>query len=158
MLKYLDKNLILNYMIEDLLEGKILDEETLRNAMKLGSFDPLGTRKIHDLGRFGLGLKTASFSQASKIIVASKQNNNIYARCWDLDYVTKEEKWEIEVLNNKLESIHEIKQLEAIHTGTLVLWEKLDKIIVKFNSNRFKYFQYFSFKYILFLSFRRGYL
>lgn len=106
-----------------------MDEETLRNAMKLGSFDPLGTRKIHDLGRFGLGLKTASFSQASKIIVASKQNNNIYARCWDLDYVTKEEKWEIEVLNNKLESIHEIKQLEAIHTGTLVLWEKLDKII-----------------------------
>lgn len=104
-----------------------MDEERLRNAMKLGSFDPLGTRNINDLGRFGLGLKTASFSQASKLIVASKQNNNTYARCWDLDYVTSEEKWEIEVLNNKLESIHEIEKL--INTGTLVLWEKLDKII-----------------------------
>ena len=104
-----------------------MDEETLKNAMKLGSFDPLSTRNINDLGRFGLGLKTASFSQASKLIVASKQNNNTYARCWDLDYVTREEKWEIEVLNNKLESIHEIEKLT--NTGTLVLWEKLDKII-----------------------------
>lgn len=104
-----------------------MNEETLRNAMKLGSFDPLGTRKINDLGRFGLGLKTASFSQASKLIVASKQNNNIYARCWDLDYVTREEKWEVEVLNDKLDQIHELNKLNE--NGTLVLWEKLDKLI-----------------------------
>ena len=73
--------------------GVGMDEETLKNAMKLGSVDPLSARNINDLGRFGLGLKTASFSQASKLIVVSKQNNNAYARSWDLDYVIKQEKW-----------------------------------------------------------------
>ena len=58
-----------------------------------------------------LGLKTASFSQASKIIVASKQNNNIYARCWDLDYVTKEEKWENAlVINTLIASSYRLKE------------------------------------------------
>lgn len=104
-----------------------MNEETLRNAMKLGSFDPLNTRSTSDLGRFGLGLKTASFSQSSKLTVATKQNNSIFARCWDLDYVTREEKWEVEVLNDKLDQIHELNKLNE--NGTLVLWEKLDKLI-----------------------------
>lgn len=104
-----------------------MDEPTLRNAMKLGSFDPLNARQEADLGRFGLGLKTASFSQASKLTVASKQGKEIFARCWDLDYVTKKEKWEVEVLNNKLDQIHELENIPD--SGTLVLWEKLDKLI-----------------------------
>jgi len=107
--------------------GSGMNEESLKNAMKLGSFDPLNLRHKSDLGRFGLGLKTASFSQSSRLTVATKQNKNIYARCWDLDYVTKTEKWAVEVLNDNLDQIHELDRV--CENGTLVLWEKLDKLI-----------------------------
>ena len=43
--------------------GSGMNEETLKNAMKLGSYSPALQRSKKDLGRFGLGLKTASFSQ-----------------------------------------------------------------------------------------------
>ncbi|WP_321313674.1 ATP-binding protein [Halarcobacter sp.] len=106
-----------------------MNEEELKDAMKLGSLNPLQTRQKNDLGRFGLGLKTASFSQASKLTVASSQNLNTYARCWDLEHIIKTEKWEIENLNNKLQDIIKINKL--LSCGTLVVWEKLDKLIEK---------------------------
>ena len=44
-------------------DGNGMDQETLVNAMRPGSQNPLDQRDEEDLGRFGLGLKTASFSQ-----------------------------------------------------------------------------------------------
>lgn len=104
-----------------------MSENLLKNAMTLGSFNPLDSREKNDLGRFGLGLKTASFSQASKLTVASSRESETYARCWDLEHIIKSEKWEVEVLNNKLNNIKEINKLS--NNGTIVLWEKLDKLI-----------------------------
>ena len=54
-------------------DGRGMSEEELRDAMKAGSRSPLEERSPEDLGRFGLGLKTASFSQARSLTVASKQ-------------------------------------------------------------------------------------
>jgi hypothetical protein len=107
--------------------GTGMNEVSLKNAMKIGSCNPINVRSTNDLGRFGLGLKTASFSQASKLTVATKENNNTYARCWDLDYISKTEEWQLEILNNKLNKISELHKLSQ--NGTLVLWEKLDKLI-----------------------------
>ena len=107
--------------------GTGMNEDSLKNAMKIGSCDPINVRSTNDLGRFGLGLKTASFSQASKLTVATKKKNNTYARCWDLDYISKTEEWQLEILNNKLNKISELHKLSQ--NGTLVLWEKLDKLI-----------------------------
>lgn len=105
-----------------------MNTEELRNAMNLGSFDPLLERGHKDLGRFGLGLKTASFSQSSKLTVVSKQDNAINARCWDLEHVSNTKKWEVAVYN--VDQIRQISKLEALgKSGTLVLWEKLDRLI-----------------------------
>ena len=68
-------------------DGRGMSEEELRDAMRAGSRSPLEERSPEDLGRFGLGLKTASFSQARSLTVASKQKKNgpIAVRRWDLD-------------------------------------------------------------------------
>lgn len=106
-----------------------MNEDELKNAMVLGSFDPLLTRKQEDLGRFGLGLKTASFSQASKLTVVSKQTNNrIYGRCWDLDHVAETRRWEVQLLDS--DQICKVPKIEMLDgSGTLILWEKLDRLI-----------------------------
>ena len=51
-------------------DGNGMDEKTLREAMRLGSQNPLAPRSAADLGRFGLGMKTASFSQCRRLTVA----------------------------------------------------------------------------------------
>lgn len=55
-------------------DGTGMDNEELIQAMRPGSKNPLADRNSKDLGRFGLGLKTASFSQARKLTVLSKKN------------------------------------------------------------------------------------
>ena len=54
-------------------DGEGMDEAVLFNAMRPGSTNPLDTRTSEDLGRFGLGLKTASFSQARELTVVSRR-------------------------------------------------------------------------------------
>src|SRR5688500_16595023 len=56
-------------------------------AMTPGSKDPEDVRDEEDLGRFGMGLKTASFSQCKRLTVATKKDNEINKRCWDIDFI-----------------------------------------------------------------------
>lgn len=108
--------------------GNGMNKEKLLQAMNLGSIDPLEQRDKKDLGRFGLGLKTASFSQASVLTVASRQEDKLIARSWDLDHVAKTKKWEIGILTAS--DIKKIPKIETLpKTGTLVLWENLDRLI-----------------------------
>ena len=58
-------------------DGKGMDEQELDRAMRLGEQNPLDPRAAGDLGRFGLGLKTASFSQCRCLTVASQRNGQI---------------------------------------------------------------------------------
>jgi len=69
-------------------DGMGMTNEQLIQAMRPGSKNPLDERSTDDLGRFGLGLKTASFSQSRKFSVVSKSANyKTDYRDWDLDYV-----------------------------------------------------------------------
>src|SRR3989344_4795132 len=109
--------------------GKGMDEEELKEAMRYGSERDYSEE---DLGKFGLGLKTASMSQCQRFSVASRTNstnsNEIPIFCWDLSHIEKTNKWEI--LDLKKEgSMEFIKAPLDKHTGTVVLWEKLDRII-----------------------------
>lgn len=61
--------------------------------MRYGSTSSLEERSKNDLGRFGLGLKTASLSQCRKLTVISKKDGLIYAACWDIDYIIEKENW-----------------------------------------------------------------
>ena len=59
--------------------------------MRLGERSPLDTRSATDLGRFGLGLKTASFSQCRRLTVASKKEGEVHCLRWDLDLLAASE-------------------------------------------------------------------
>jgi len=109
-------------------DGFGMSEATLKNAMRPGSKNPLQERDPKDLGRFGLGLKTASFSQCRKLTVGSKtENSELALRCWDLDYVNLCGEWRLAKPNdNNIPSV--FSELEAMKSGTIVLWEKIDRL------------------------------
>ena len=74
-------------------DGLGMSEKELYEAMRYGSTNPLDKRSENDLGRFGLGLKSASLSQCRHLVVISKQNDEINAYSWDLDYVIEKGAW-----------------------------------------------------------------
>lgn len=111
--------------------GYGMDENELNLAMQYGSKNPIDERKADDLGRFGLGLKTASLSQCRKLTVVTKQEEVLLARRWDIDYVTKTGTWSLLVLEDKeISQIPHIEDLKANKTGTLVVWQHLDRLKV----------------------------
>ena len=79
-------------------DGIGMDDNELAAAMKLPSQSPINKRSSHDLGRFGLGMKTASFSQARKFTVLSRKKGHVEysARTWDLN-VLEQGHWRITV-------------------------------------------------------------
>ncbi|MFA5455304.1 MAG: ATP-binding protein [Sulfurimonas sp.] len=96
-------------------------------AMKIGSKSPLDERESSDLGRFGLGLKTASFSQCRKLTVVSSQNSQRIGMSWDLDLIAKTNDWSLQILENiHINQLYKIDELSS--NGTLVLWENTDRI------------------------------
>lgn len=70
-------------------DGIGMNNTQIDAAMQYGSQSPSDIRDASDLGRYGLGLKTASLSQCRVLTVVSKQGNIIIGRRWDLDYVIK---------------------------------------------------------------------
>jgi HSP90 family molecular chaperone len=78
--------------------GMALDE--LVEAMRPGSSNPLDDRASGDLGRFGLGMKSASFSQCKRLTILTRKNGATSAATWDLDEVSRTNKWEIELHDN----------------------------------------------------------
>lgn len=105
--------------------GRGMAEDALLAAMRPGSRSPLDDRPDGDLGRFGLGLKTASFSQCRKLTVVSRHAGEASAACWDLDYVAETDKWLVQIPS----STGEIPWIERlVGDGTLVLWEVLDRL------------------------------
>ena len=118
-----------NSYVSILDDGCGMSPDNLRIAMRYGSRNPLQERSASDLGRFGLGLKTASLSQCKRLTVASKHGNTISAYCWDLDYIQKAQSWELLELDDEdICNLPQIDSLKQLSEGTIVLWEKLDKI------------------------------
>lgn len=72
----------------------------LTNAMRLGSQNPLEDRSADDLGRFGLGMKTASFSQCCQLTLVSRKNGELSCREWDLEQIERDPDsgWRLRVL------------------------------------------------------------
>ena len=109
-------------------DGQGMTESSLVEAMRPGSKNPLLERDEKDLGRFGLGLKTASFSQCRKLTVGSKTDgNSAVFRYWDLDYVNYCGEWRL-VRPNKENIPPVFSSLDNMPCGTIVLWEKIDRM------------------------------
>lgn len=129
------KNVMIETEVEPNLElsvfdnGVGMDEKELIEAMRLGSKDPDEERNKKDLGRFGLGLKTASFSQCKRLTVITKKNNKINARTWDLDIIEKENEWYLLTPSQKeIEANLLFNKLKDHKSGTIVVWEKMDGV------------------------------
>ena len=74
-------------------DGHGMDRAELREAMRFAR-DPQAERSVGDLGRFGLGLKTASLSQARKLTVLPAAPSGVLAgMTWDLDHVRRHRQW-----------------------------------------------------------------
>lgn len=112
--------------IED--NGTGMSEKALINAMKPGSFNPSDKRSETDLGRFGLGLKTASFSQCKRLSVITRDVSGTESiRVWDIDEIQHKKEWIL--YRNCLDQLSaEYLGKPASETGTVVLWEKLDRL------------------------------
>lgn len=111
-------------------DGVGMNQDRLHYAMRLGSQSPREIRDPKDLGRFGLGLKTASFSQCRVLTVASFDGNVINACQWDLDYVVDEDSWKLKILDQKqIDALPRVEALKECGRGTLVVWSKLDRIM-----------------------------
>ncbi|MDR1491031.1 MAG: ATP-binding protein [Desulfovibrio sp.] len=113
-------------------DGYGMTSDELNTAMRYGSQNPKEERAANDLGRFGLGLKTASLSQCRTLTVACKQGLHIEVRRWDIDYVTDTGEWSLIVLDTEEEinSIPRIDRLREYGSGTLVVWQNLDRLRV----------------------------
>ena len=109
-------------------DGRGMTAEELDLAMRLGEKNPLEKRAAGDLGRFGLGLKTASFSQARRLTVASRRGGQPSCLRWDLDVIAqaKDDGWYM------FDGPHPGSEqlLDVLPpTGTVVIWEMLDRIV-----------------------------
>jgi len=112
-------------------DGRGMDHIELRDAMRLGSRNPLHERAPTDLGRFGLGLKTASLSQCRRLTVASKQApGSDLVRRWDLEHLARSEVegWQLLKTSSPGSELRASVPEELPH-GTVVLWEVLDRIV-----------------------------
>ena len=103
-------------------DGVGLTEDELLEAMRLGSRSPLEERAQSDLGRFGLGLKTASFSQCRMLTVVTRTNGTTASARWNLDHIAESGRWQVQVPDD-LTSIPWREHLGS--SGTLVVWEQL---------------------------------
>ena len=105
-------------------DGIGMSEEELRDAMRPASVNPDEERSKDDLGRFGWGMKSASFSQCKLLTVVSKKRGVYAAASWDLDDL---DDWSmVSYSGNEAENL----LVEAIQgkAGTEVIWKKCDRL------------------------------
>lgn len=111
--------------------GDGMSPDELIAAMQYGSRSPLEVRAENDLGRYGLGMKTASLSQCRVLTVISKKAGVVSGCQWNLDHVKTAEAWSLILLdNNEMERLPSYDKLGISKTGTLVVWQVLDKFAV----------------------------
>ncbi|HBN51288.1 MAG TPA: ATP-binding protein [Thalassospira sp.] len=102
-------------------------EDDLIAAMRHGTANPKLPRKATDLGRFGLGLKTASFSQCRSLTVVSSRDSAICGAEWNLDLIDNRDDWLLNILDQ--EEIRALPYVDHLpSTGTIVLWRELDRL------------------------------
>lgn len=126
-------------------DGRGMSAAELVEAMRFGSHSPLSKRAPSDLGRFGLGLKTASLSQCRRLTVRSRREGNPQeTRCWDLDAIaaTTTNEWRLLRAGDTAAEPH-FSRLDTLTQGTTVLWQQLDRLTRDQQTQNDKYHQRF---------------
>ncbi|MGW5875315.1 ATP-binding protein [Nocardiopsis terrae] len=106
-------------------DGRGMTEKELVTAMTVAA-RPLTPRAPTDLGRFGVGLKSASFSQARQLTVATATEGVWNVRTWDLDVVEESGEWRL-LHGADSETTTLLERIcRSPVKGTVVLWRKLN--------------------------------
>lgn len=115
-------------------DGNGMNSGALEEALRFGSRGPLASRNEFDLGRFGLGLKSASLSQCRRLIVASKHEGKICCFSWDLDEVEKTGDWSVlEYSDEEISQLPSSDLFDSVESGTYVLLQNFDRITASSN-------------------------
>ena len=121
--------------------GSGMNEKEINIAMQYGSKNPTEERDKKDLGRFGLGLKTASLSQCRCLTVISKQGDRLEGRQWDIDHVIEVGDWSLIILDEEeINEFPQVEELKKYESGTLVIWQKLDRLMGESGIRKLKLF------------------
>jgi hypothetical protein len=119
-------------------DGNGMNEDELISSMQFPSNSPEVSRVNHDLGRFGLGMKTASFSQTRKftVLTRKKGEKKYHARTWDVDFL-KNNGWkiivnsddEVSILLEQYRNLSKglLNSFDEFEPNTIVIWEGLYK-------------------------------
>ena len=133
--------------------GDGMSEDELTEAMRLATKNPKDSRDKRDLGRFGLGLKTASFSQCKKLTVLSKKDKIVSIKQWDLEYISSNNSWLL--ITPKISDFKNsplVKEFNSLNHGTLVIWQDIDRYREKaFSDNIEKLRKHLSLVFHIFL-------
>jgi len=107
--------------------GSGMTSDELDKAMQYGSPARINPKS---LGKFGMGLKTASTSFCRKLTVISRKSTSISARQWDLDVIKDKDEWLL-LEPNLNEYSDQLEQLSSIsnESGSIVIWENIDRLI-----------------------------
>ena len=109
-------------------DGRGMTEEGLLEALRFGSRRTYGR---NELGRFGLGLKTGTFSQCRRLTVATRRSpkhRRIAVRTLDLNVVERLDQWVV-TADESTDAIERARSILREGPGTVVVWEDLDRIL-----------------------------
>lgn len=113
--------------------GKGMDADGLVNAMTYGS---KVRADLGSLGKFGLGLKTAStaFCRSLSVISRGESEDKVRKAEWDLDYVARKHEWKLKMPDVDLDEMDLLDATAKGASGTLVVWRKVDRLLKNYNS------------------------
>ncbi len=112
-------------------DGHGMTSPELIKAMQYGSRNPLEERDENDLGRYGLGMKTASLSQCRVLTVLTKKNGVFAGAQWNLNQVQQSEDWTLILLDECEANVYPgYEKLSAYQSGTVVIWQDLDRFAI----------------------------
>lgn len=115
------------FIIDD---GVGMTEEELVDAMQYGA-----SKKNHplSLGKFGLGLKTASTAFCRELdVITTDSKGNSYKAVWDLDHVVATNEWQLRIGEPTNKEIEMLRSHTTGHSGTMVVWKKVDRLLKKY--------------------------
>lgn len=109
--------------------GEGMDADGIYKAMRYGAPE---RENLESLGKFGLGLKTASSSVCLKFTLISRKSgtHKLAKLAWDLEYVAIQKRWEMLEEPVSLTEQEMFEELCGVQ-GTLVIWENCDRILMK---------------------------
>ena len=108
--------------------GSGMDEFAIVNAMRYGSEKRPSPKS---LGKFGMGLKTASTAFCKKLTVISRSNGKLSGRCWDIETIKRRDKWILTTppLEEYAAQLEKLANVSGEANGTVVIWEEVDRLI-----------------------------